>query len=79
LYDHRDVSSNLARYLAMSIEPFVGLTELEKSSISALSNKLFTLSSIKQATRALLGKDPKLGNIEENTNIASVYWQTLYS
>ncbi|MCV5831208.1 DNA sulfur modification protein DndB, partial [Escherichia coli] len=23
LYDHRDASSNLARYLAMSVEPFV--------------------------------------------------------
>ncbi|MGG7873702.1 DNA sulfur modification protein DndB [Klebsiella aerogenes] len=79
LYDHRDVSSNLARYLAMTVEPFIGLTELEKSSISALSNKLFTLSSIKQATRALLGKDPKIGDIEENTNIAALYWQTLYT
>ncbi len=78
LYDHRDVSSNLARYLAMSIEPFVGLTELEKSSISTLSNKLFTLSSIKQATRALLGKDPKVGSIEDNTNIAAIYWQAVF-
>ncbi|ETS32566.1 DNA sulfur modification protein DndB [Photorhabdus temperata] len=78
LYDHRDISSNLARYLAMSVEPFAGLTELEKSSISKLSNKLFTLSSIKQATRALLGKDPKEGDLEENTHIATLYWQAVY-
>ncbi|AYH04360.1 DNA sulfur modification protein DndB [Pectobacterium parmentieri] len=78
LYDHRDISSNLARYLAMSVEPFVGLTELERSNICKLSNKLFTLSSIKQATRALLGKDPKEGNLEENTNIATLYWQTIF-
>ncbi len=77
LYDHRDISSNLARYLAMSVEPFIGLTELEKSSISTLSNKLFTLSSIKQATRALLGKDPKDGSLEENTSIATQYWQAI--
>jgi DNA sulfur modification protein DndB len=77
LYDHRDISSNLARYLAMSVEPFIGLTELEKSSISTLSNKLFTLSSIKQATRALLGKDPKDGDFEENTHIATQYWQAI--
>jgi DNA sulfur modification protein DndB len=63
----------------MSVEPFVGLTELEKSSISTLSNKLFTLSSIKQATRALLGKDPKEGNLEENTQIATIYWQAIYN
>ncbi|MES1624048.1 DNA sulfur modification protein DndB, partial [Escherichia coli] len=67
LYDHRDASSNLARYLAMSVEPFVGMTELEKSNISQRSNKLFTLSSIKQATRALLGKDPKKSDFEECT------------
>ncbi|AVJ16083.1 DNA sulfur modification protein DndB [Serratia sp. MYb239] len=78
LYDHRDVSSNLARYLAMSVEPFVGLTELEKSSISTLSNKLFTLSSIKQSTRALLGKDPKEEDFEESTNIATTYWQAIF-
>ncbi|MBU5643396.1 DNA sulfur modification protein DndB, partial [Citrobacter sp. S46_ASV_140] len=39
---------------------------------------LFTLSSIKQATRALLGKDPKVGSIEDNTAIATQYWQAIY-
>lgn len=78
LYDHRDISSNLARYLAMSVEPFVGLTEMEKSSISTLSNKLFTLSSIKQATRALLGRDPKEDDFDESTQIAALYWQTTF-
>ncbi|URQ61322.1 DNA sulfur modification protein DndB [Pantoea alhagi] len=78
LYDHRDASSSLARYLAMSVEPFVGLTELEKSSISTLSNKLFTLSSIKQATRALLGKDPKQHNIELASSVATLYWKRIF-
>lgn len=78
LYDHRDISSELARHLAGQIEPFIGLTELEKSSISALSNKLFTLSSIKQATKALLGKDPKDGDPLENRAIAVGYWQAVY-
>ncbi|WMC09817.1 DNA sulfur modification protein DndB [Oceanimonas pelagia] len=78
LYDHRDPSSSLARHLATSIEPFVGLTELEKSSISTLSNKLFTLSSIKQATRALLGKGAKEGFSDEEATLACDYWQTVY-
>ena len=78
LYDHRDQSSELARYLATSIEPFLGLTEMEKSSISILSSKLFTLSSIKQATRALLGKGPKEGCSDDETVIASEYWQAVY-
>ncbi|MDM8752262.1 DNA sulfur modification protein DndB [Morganella morganii] len=78
LYDHRDASSNLAKYLAMSVEPFTGLTELEKSSISVLSNKLFTLSSIKQATRVLLGKQPKKDDIEDSMLIAAAYWKQVY-
>ena len=79
LYDHRDASSSLARYLAMSVEPFIGMTELEKSGISQRSNKLFTLSSIKQATRALLGKEPKEDNFEECTQIATSYWQAIFN
>lgn len=78
LYDHRDMGSELARYMAANVEPFLGLTEMEKSSISVLSNKLFTLSSIKQATRALLGKGPKDGCTEEEKTIAICYWKTLY-
>ncbi|WP_270666637.1 DNA sulfur modification protein DndB [Aeromonas sp. QDB59] len=78
LYDHRDQSSGLARHLATTTEPFVGLTELEKSSISALSNKLFTLSSIKQATRALLGKGPKEGFSDAEANLACSFWQGVY-
>lgn len=78
LYDHRDQSSELARHLAMTTEPFLGLTELEKSSISALSNKLFTLSSIKQATRALLGKGPKEGFSDAEANLACSFWQGVY-
>lgn len=78
LYDHRDPSSELARYLARTTEPFIGLTEMERSSVSALSSKLFTLSSIKQATRALLGKRPKDGFSEEEAVISTQFWQTLY-
>ncbi|AWH90020.1 DNA sulfur modification protein DndB [Limnobaculum parvum] len=78
LYDHRDMGSELARYLANYVEPFIGLTELEKSSISMLSNKLFTLSSIKQATRALLGHGPKDGCTDKDKELASQYWLEIY-
>jgi len=78
LYDHRDMGSELARYMAANVEPFVGLTEMEKSSISTLSSKLFTLSSIKQATRALLGKGPKDGCDEDEKTLAISYWQAIY-
>lgn len=77
LYDYRDEGSNLARYLAMEVIPFVGFTEMEKSNVSPKSNKLFTLSSIKQATKALLGKKSKDGFTENEQQIASSYWSTV--
>lgn len=75
LYDHRDESSELARMLATKVEPFIGLTEMEKSNISPKSNKLFTLSSIKQSTRALLGKGVKEGFTDDEKALATSYWQ----
>jgi DNA sulfur modification protein DndB len=77
LYDHRDESSELARFLAMEVEPFIGFTELEKSNVSPKSNKLFTLSSIKQATKALLSKGPKDGFTIEEQNQAVQYWKAV--
>ncbi|MCV5277117.1 DNA sulfur modification protein DndB, partial [Escherichia coli] len=56
------------------VKPFVGLTEMEKSSISPKSNKLFTLSSIKQSTRALLSKGPKDGFNEDEKKLAAEFW-----
>jgi len=56
LYDHRDPLAELARRLAQSVPVFKGLTELERTNISNRSRKLFTLSSIYQATKRLLGK-----------------------
>lgn len=78
LYDHRDPSSELARELARNTVPFIGLTEMERSSVSALSSKLFTLSSIKQATRSLLAKGPKEGFTPEEASLAIKYWESLY-
>ncbi|WP_157373122.1 DNA sulfur modification protein DndB, partial [Vibrio coralliirubri] len=75
LYDHRDESSELARELAAKVKPFIGMTEMEKSNISPKSNKLFTLSSIKQSTRALLSKGPKDGFTEEEKQLASEFWE----
>jgi len=77
LYDHRDQASELARYLSLNAKPFVGFTEFERSTISARSSKLFTLSGIKQATRALFGKGPKDGFSEEEQKLAVEFWNRL--
>jgi len=77
LYDHRDQASELARYLSMNAHPFIGFTEFERSTISVRSSKIFTLSGIKQATRALFGKGPKDGFSEEEKQQAVVFWNQL--
>lgn len=77
LYDHRDQASELARYLSMNAKPFVGFTEFERSTISVRSSKIFTLSGIKQATRALFGKGPKDGFDAEEQKIAEKFWNNL--
>lgn len=62
LYDQRDAIAGMARAVALQVAPFYGLTELEKSSLSNRSSKMFTLSAIHQATAALLKQrtDPTL-------------------
>lgn len=77
LYDHRDPGSELARYVVGSVECFKRLTELEKSSISNRSTKLFTLSSIKLASRTLLGKKQRCDITLEEMKLASNFWNSV--
>lgn len=59
LYDHRDPLAILSRKIADEVDVFSGMTDLERTSISNRSPKLFTLNSIYQATRDLLQKSKK--------------------
>lgn len=77
LYDHRDPGSELARFLASSCVTFKGLTEMEKSTISNRSTKLFTLSSIKHASRALLRKLPRQEVSPEEQLLAKEFWDSV--
>lgn len=74
LYDHRDALSALARGLAKDVDAFRGLTEMEKTTISNRSRKLFTLSSIYQATRRLLGKAPGATVSDGEARLAHEFW-----
>jgi DNA sulfur modification protein DndB len=65
LYDHRDPVAKLARRVASDVSPFDKLTELERSSLSNRSSKMFTLSAIHQATMALLRQGPSEGEGQE--------------
>jgi len=78
LYDHRDPLAKMCLQLINRVDLFTGLTETEKTSISNRSTKLFTLSSIYQATAELLkkkGKAPEVTQVEER--LAVEYWETL--
>jgi DNA sulfur modification protein DndB len=77
LYDHRDWIAKLARKVAAEICPFDKMTELEKSSLSNRSSKMFTLSAIHQSTAALLRhrRDQHLDDRDEE--IALTYWKII--
>lgn len=77
LYDHKDSAAGVARYLSMHIQPFAGHTELEHSSVSLNSTKLFTLNSIKQATQVLLNKKAKDSFSDDELQLACRFWQAV--
>lgn len=77
LYDHRDPGSDLARHLANYCIAFKGITEMEKSTISNRSTKLFTLSSIKHASRALLRKGNRQKVSDQEKHVAQEYWDAV--
>jgi DNA sulfur modification protein DndB len=74
LYNHRDELARLTRAVVEAIPLFRELTDLERTSISNRSTKLFTLSSFHQATALLIGK-AKSGTVtEEDTRLAIDFW-----
>ena len=77
LYDDRDPGAKVAKYLANKAKPFVGYTEMEKSSIPVKSNKIFALSAIKHATRTLLQKGPKDDISEDEKQLALRFWELI--
>lgn len=77
LYDHRDPLAELARTVMLSVPVFEQLTEKEKTTISNRSPKLFTLSSIYQATQALLRKGKRDNISKPEEKLAIRFWTTV--
>ncbi len=76
LYDHRDEDAQIAKEVIAQVDVFSELTELERSSISNRSVKLFTLSGIYNATNALLaGID--VTSSDEKIKLASEFWNAV--
>lgn len=77
LYDHRDPIAKLANELIQKVSVFKGMTEKAKSSISNRSRKLFTLSSIYQATKTFLQKNDGILVQEGERELALEFWETV--
>lgn len=77
LYDHRDPLAKLTNDLVQNVSVFKGMTEKAKSSISNRSRKLFTLSSIYQATKTFLQKKEGVEIQEAEHKLALEFWETI--
>ncbi|MDG6912451.1 MAG: DNA sulfur modification protein DndB [Nitrososphaerota archaeon] len=78
LYDNRDPFATLAKTLVERVPTFRGFTEVGKTTISNRSRKLFTLSTIFQATKALLGGESrKTPPTRRDEELAAAYWGEL--
>jgi DNA sulfur modification protein DndB len=75
LYDLRNPLAQLSRNLVDDVSVFRVLTETVRSSISNRSLKLFTLSSICQGTKALLGKRKNDAITEIDRKLAAAFWE----
>ncbi|MFI9633595.1 DNA sulfur modification protein DndB [Nocardia sp. NPDC051929] len=76
LYDHRDPMSAISKLVVMQSSLFRDLTEMETSNLAARSRKLFTLSALYTANRALLDEiEP--GSMERRVDLATTYWHTV--
>lgn len=73
LYDHRDERAMLAKTVMVHVPVFNELTEIERSTISNRSIKLFTLSGIHSSTQGLLS-GIKLDSIDEKIQLAIDFW-----
>ncbi|MFG3495702.1 DNA sulfur modification protein DndB [Streptomyces sp. NPDC047928] len=75
LYDHRDDLSTTVRLLAMRAPMFKGHVDMENSTLSQRSRKLFTLSSLYYATQSLL-QDLKISK-QQSHELAEAYWSAI--
>jgi DNA sulfur modification protein DndB len=76
LYDHRDEMSGITRLVVFRLPLLRDLTEAERTNLSARSRKLFTLSALYTANKALLD-GLELSSLERRVDLAAEYWQVV--
>jgi DNA sulfur modification protein DndB len=76
LYDHGDDSAEVARLLVSQARAFKDVVEVERTTLSARSRRLFTLSAIHSATKILL-QGTNVENVEERVSVATGFWNQI--
>lgn len=74
LYDHRERMAEIARLVVLKSPIFRDVVEMERSNLSLRSRKLFTLSAIYAATKALLASKAQ-GLPADADEIAVSFWE----
>jgi DNA sulfur modification protein DndB len=74
LYDHRDDDSGVARLVVINSDFYRSVVEMERSTLSARSRKLFTLSALYGATQSLLSGS-RFDTIDSAADVARAYWE----
>ena len=76
LYDYRDATANLAKDLIARSPVFKDVVEMERTTLSKRSRRLFTLSAIYHATGEFL-KDLDIAEPEATAELALQFWETV--
>jgi DNA sulfur modification protein DndB len=74
LYDHRDVLAAMTREVVLKSAFFRDIVEMERSSLSPRSRKLFTLSAFYGANASILEGEELTGEAEQVSVLAD-YWE----
>ncbi len=76
LYDHRNDLSKIAKLVALRSSAFKDVVELERSTLSERSRKLFTLSAIYTGCSALLDS-AEYKDVEHAAGVCTAYWDAV--
>lgn len=76
LYDHRNNMAKVAKLVAMKSDAFRDVVEMEKTTLSSRSRKLFTLSAIYSASCAFLGTE-NVDSVEEADAECCEFWDEI--
>lgn len=76
LYDHRDQRSLVVKRVVLGCDLFRDVVEMEKSTLSKRSRKLFTLSALYTATNALL-EGIEVESFDRQAELGIAYWEAV--